>query len=58
MPYNSAFIKNFGCKVNQSESDSLKKELQEYLNIVDTIDAADIIFINSCAVTERASENL
>ena len=56
MPYNSAFIKNFGCKVNQSESDSLKKELQEYLNIVDTIDAADIIFINSCAVTERASE--
>jgi threonylcarbamoyladenosine tRNA methylthiotransferase MtaB len=56
MPYNTAYIKNFGCKVNQSEADSLKKKLQKYLDFVDTLDLAEIVFINTCAVTEKASE--
>lgn len=51
-----AFLKNFGCKVNQSESESLMRELQNYLYFVDNVNLADIIFVNSCAVTDRASK--
>ena len=54
--FKKAYIKNFGCKVNQSESEYLRRELEDCLCFVDDINLADIIFINSCAVTEKAGE--
>jgi threonylcarbamoyladenosine tRNA methylthiotransferase MtaB len=54
--YKKAYIKNFGCKVNQSESESLMRTLRDCLCFVDDVNLAEIVFINSCAVTEKASE--
>lgn len=56
--FKSAFLKNFGCKVNQSESVSIIKDLQDYLSFVDDINDSDVVIINSCAVTDRASQKI
>lgn len=54
--YKSAFLKNFGCKVNQAESEYLMEQLKDYFEFVDTADSADIIFVNTCAVTSNATK--
>ncbi|MDR2401504.1 MAG: MiaB/RimO family radical SAM methylthiotransferase [Deferribacteraceae bacterium] len=46
------FFKNFGCKVNQSEVDSLMRPFCGAIS--DTPDCADIAVVNTCAVTEGA----
>ena len=56
--FKNAFLKNFGCKVNQSESESIIKDLQDYLPFVDDINDAAVIIINSCAVTDRATQKV
>jgi threonylcarbamoyladenosine tRNA methylthiotransferase MtaB len=48
------FFKNFGCKVNQSELDSLNRSL--CANAMTAPENADIAIVNTCAVTEGAEK--
>ena len=59
MPHQSFFILTQGCKVNQYESQSIR-EAWTGLGMVEQDDPwlADIILINTCAVTERAISDL
>ncbi len=48
-------IHTFGCKLNRSESDIIRQGFENRgYEITDSGDAADIIFINTCAVTGQA----
>ena len=51
-------IHTLGCKVNQYESDALKRLLEEKGHIVNTssIDFADVYILNTCAVTNEAEK--
>lgn len=50
------FITTLGCKVNQFESASIKNSFEDQgLTSTGSIDDADIIVINTCAVTGKAS---
>ncbi|MGA1863119.1 tRNA (N(6)-L-threonylcarbamoyladenosine(37)-C(2))-methylthiotransferase MtaB [Deferribacter thermophilus] len=54
---NRLYIHTFGCKVNLSESENFKLESNKIgLHVVDNIEDADIVLINSCAVTELAEK--
>lgn len=45
----------FGCKINQYETDSLRRELSEKGNsVVSFDDEADVYVINTCSVTARS----
>ena len=45
----------FGCKVNQYETQSLREAwLRRGFTEVDTPEGADVILVNTCAVTARA----
>jgi MiaB/RimO family radical SAM methylthiotransferase len=59
MPHPSFFILTQGCKVNQYESQSIREAwtAQGMLECQHP-DTADVIFINTCAVTERAISDL
>ena len=49
-------ISTLGCKVNQSESDMLNKELQAINWIpADQSEAAEMVIINTCTVTQKAA---
>ncbi len=54
------FIKTFGCKVNQYDSQLIKENLMsdENFEIVKDYKEADLIIINSCFVTETAEEEV
>lgn len=53
------FIRTFGCKTNQYESQLMKELLTHYgKNIVDDYREADIVVINSCAVTQPAERDV
>jgi len=46
----------FGCRLNRSETGSLKHEFtQKGFTIVPTVQEADIIVLNTCTVTEKGS---
>jgi threonylcarbamoyladenosine tRNA methylthiotransferase MtaB len=45
-----------GCKVNQYETEILRKELLKYYEEVNFLDSADIYIINTCTVTETAEK--
>jgi threonylcarbamoyladenosine tRNA methylthiotransferase MtaB len=48
-------IQTLGCKVNQSESFSIRGRLKENgYEVVEKIDASDICIINTCTVTARS----
>ena len=50
-------IQTFGCKVNQYESASVAKAMEEHgYEKTDDIFTADIIIINSCSVTENSDK--
>jgi threonylcarbamoyladenosine tRNA methylthiotransferase MtaB len=52
-------VLTLGCKVNQYESQALREAWEQRgMLAVDTPDAADIILVNSCAVTSRAVQDL
>jgi len=54
-PQTRFFLLTLGCKVNQSESEELFYSLKEMgLQPASSMTDADIIFINSCAVTSEA----
>ncbi len=53
----NTYIYTFGCKVNQVESEKIINcSASKGFNIVETPDDAELIIINSCAVTERAEK--
>jgi threonylcarbamoyladenosine tRNA methylthiotransferase MtaB len=45
-----AFLRTFGCRVNQSESEALARRL----SLVDDLAQADVCILNTCTVTRRA----
>jgi len=53
------FIETFGCQMNVNDSEKAAGLLEaEGLERVDAADGADVIFVNTCAVRERAAEKL
>jgi threonylcarbamoyladenosine tRNA methylthiotransferase MtaB len=48
------FIKTLGCKVNQVESACLHERLSELGFVPTSEDSAEVLILNSCAVTEKA----
>ena len=49
------FVKTLGCKVNQVESEGLLRELSHFdVKLVDTIDDANVVVVNTCSVTSEA----
>lgn len=53
------FFYTQGCKVNQAETENLKVEAElRHFQVVKEIKEADIVVVNSCAVTENATKKL
>ena len=53
------FIKTYGCKVNQYNSELLKENLaNNKATEIKKIDEADTLIINSCVVTEKAEKEI
>jgi len=54
----SVAFKTLGCRLNQSETDSLVSEFHHAgYSIVDFSDSADVYIINTCTVTIKAIKN-
>jgi len=49
-----AHIVHFGCRLNQYETDGLNAGLKENYEIIDDIEYANLIVINTCTVTNNA----
>lgn len=47
-------IKDFGCKVNQYDARLIARNLERMGNTAGTMEEADVVFVNTCSVTERA----
>jgi tRNA-2-methylthio-N6-dimethylallyladenosine synthase len=53
------FIETFGCQMNVNDSEKAAGLLEaEGMERVATVEGADVIFVNTCAVRERAAEKL
>ncbi len=53
------FIETFGCQMNVNDSEKAAGLLEaEGMERVESADGADVIFVNTCAVRERAAEKL
>ena len=53
------FIETFGCQMNVNDSEKAAGLLEaEGMQRVHSVDGADVIFVNTCAVRERAAEKL
>ncbi|MBP7654640.1 tRNA (N(6)-L-threonylcarbamoyladenosine(37)-C(2))-methylthiotransferase MtaB [Candidatus Dependentiae bacterium] len=53
------YLKFFGCKINQYETEILRESLESYGNVsVDELKIAEILIIMSCAVTETSVKKL
>lgn len=53
------FIETFGCQMNVNDSEKAAGLLEaEGMQRVEAADGADVIFVNTCAVRERAAEKL
>ncbi len=54
----SFFVKTLGCKVNQVESAYILEKLNQEGFFLENEDKADILILNSCAVTEKADKEV
>ena len=53
------FIETFGCQMNVNDSEKAAGLLNaEGMERADAVEGADVIFVNTCAVRERAAEKL
>lgn len=53
----NTYIYTFGCKVNQVESEKIINSAQSKgFSIINNADEAELVIINSCAVTEKAEK--
>jgi threonylcarbamoyladenosine tRNA methylthiotransferase MtaB len=50
----NVFVKTYGCKVNQYNSQMILQSLHNVYGIASSIDEADIVIVNGCVVTEKA----
>jgi threonylcarbamoyladenosine tRNA methylthiotransferase MtaB len=53
----SFYIKDFGCRINQYDARLIKKNLAGMGKIPATLEEADVVLINTCSVTHRASSD-
>ena len=54
----TAAILTAGCRLNQSESDALRHRLAlQGVSIVESVDEADTVFVNTCTVTGQADRS-
>ena len=54
----TAAILTVGCRLNQSESDALRHRLAlQGVTIVESLDEADTVFVNTCTVTGQADRS-
>lgn len=50
-----AYLHTLGCKVNQFETAAFKSDLEDHgIDIVDKLEQADLVIINTCTVTSKA----
>ncbi len=55
----AAFVRNFGCQQNVSDSERLKGALQDLgYTLVGTPQEADLIVFNTCAIREHAEQRV
>lgn len=53
------FIETFGCQMNVNDSEKAAGLLEaEGMQRVESVEGADVVFVNTCAVRERAAEKL
>ena len=53
------FIETFGCQMNVNDSEKAAGLLEsDGMERVESVEGADVIFVNTCAVRERAAEKL
>ena len=50
------YLKTFGCKLNQSESEKINEKLISRNNMPVNMDQADFLIVNACSVTEIAEK--
>src|SRR5215470_11634101 len=51
-------LKTLGCRLNQSEIDSMAREfVRRGDQVIDTAEGADLFVINTCAVTQEATRS-
>ncbi|MDQ7031280.1 MAG: MiaB/RimO family radical SAM methylthiotransferase [Desulfonauticus sp.] len=58
MNFNSFFIKTFGCKINQYETQALTEILIQQNKHPVSLSKAEVIILNTCAVTQKAITDL
>lgn len=53
------YIKTFGCRVNQSESQSILEQLEQRgMRLTNSYEDADVCVINTCTVTAKADKDV
>lgn len=52
------FIKTYGCQMNEYDSEKLRKILESKYKIVDSVDDAQLVIVNTCSVRERPEQKL
>jgi MiaB-like tRNA modifying enzyme len=52
------YIETFGCTANQGNSQDLARALQEIGHIPSTLEEAEAVIVNTCAVTEKTERNV
>jgi len=52
------YIETFGCTANQGNSQDLARALQENGHIPSTLEDADAVIVNTCAVTEKTERKV
>ena len=54
------FIKTHGCQMNEYDSEKLSDTLKHNLNMsqTDSLEEADILFLNTCSIREKAQEKV
>jgi len=52
------YIETFGCTANQGNSQDLARALQENGHTQTSLDQADAVIVNTCAVTEKTERNV
>lgn len=52
------FIKTFGCQMNEYDSEKIALGLSPDYELVQSVEAADVVIINTCSVRDKAEQKL
>ena len=59
MDQKAAFIKTFGCQMNEHDSEKIMRILEDVdYTVTENIDNADLILINTCSIREKAEHKV